>query len=341
MKSLQFQEVEPDSRRHHSIPGQSSRVLSPSHLIGILLLTIPACNSVESITQPRPTTESVVGSYLIESYVEPERTVVRDEDGRWLATFTKGAYTVTYRGLERSYSEGGRTLETETWARILPEPFNGEVDTVYLAQLMADTSPDIIEIAMQYVDSAPPIMHGDLQIAGEAGYGSSIGADFNDYLGIDWVYPNGATRRPEPEFYQKLDAAGYIRMIFGFRGTPHRILLSVTHKFISVPRTVYNQYLHGTGVILIEDRMKRPSAAELLALQPGDLLFWDSAPPGETPAGIDHVGVYLGRDTDGHMRFISSLPTIDGPGFGRGRGEDFRIDGKGYWARRLRGARRL
>jgi len=80
--------------------------------------------------------------------------------------------------------------------------------------------------------------------------------------------------------------------------------------------------------------------AELARLEVGDVPFFDSSSR-ETPEDINHVGICLGKDTEGKHRFISSLPSTDGPAFGRSSGSDFVLGGTGFWARALRAARRL
>lgn len=316
-------------------------ILPRLSLLGVLVF-LAGCSSAERLTQPKVVEEGVLGSYQLERHPDPDRTIIKDEAGNWLASFTRGAYTVAYRGARRVYSEGGRTVNTDTWVRVLPQPFNGTVDTLLLAEMMQDTTPDVIELSMQYVAGAPPIVDGTgRQIAGDAGYGDGIGADFNDYIGLKWTYPSGTTSSADAKFFRKLDCSGYVRMVFGYRGTPHKIPLSLTVKYTTIPRTSYNQYLYGTGVILIENKLKQPPASALAVLQPGDILFWDSSSSRDTPGGINHVGIYLGKDTAGRMRFISSLPSTDGPIFGRSSGNDYIIDGTGFWAKALRGARRL
>jgi cell wall-associated NlpC family hydrolase len=74
------------------------------------------------------------------------------------------------------------------------------------------------------------------------------------------------------------------------------------------------------------------------ALQTGDLVFFDATSTDTT--GIDHVGMYLGRDSAGHDRFISSRKTANGPTLGDVGGASI-LDGNGYWATAFRSARRM
>lgn len=80
------------------------------------------------------------------------------------------------------------------------------------------------------------------------------------------------------------------------------------------------------------------------AASPGAL----STAPVETTASLDartgkrldHVGVVLGYDTQGHLIFISSREEINGPTIGDVGGVS-RLDGNGYYAKTLRSAKRL
>jgi len=81
---------------------------------------------------------------------------------------------------------------------------------------------------------------------------------------------------------------------------------------------------------------RRPAVIQ--QLQPGDLVFFRTR---ELPGGrIGHIGIYLGLDTADHPRFISSRKNAGGPTMGD-KGGTSRLDGDGYYAQGLRGARRL
>ena len=73
-------------------------------------------------------------------------------------------------------------------------------------------------------------------------------------------------------------------------------------------------------------------------LQPGDLVFFD-ADAGDGPQ-VDHVGIYLGPDTGGHHRFLSSRKSANGPTLGDTSGKSL-LDGTGLYAKSFRAARRL
>ena len=59
-----------------------------------------------------------------------------------------------------------------------------------------------------------------------------------------------------------------------------------------------------------------------------------------TEEDLDHVGMYLGRDTNGHYGFISSRKTADGPTMGDRGGKSI-LDGTGLYARTFRAVRRV
>jgi len=68
--------------------------------------------------------------FSFQRLTDPNRTVVRDADGTWLATFTDGAHTVQLLGPARTFAESSATssVTTTTWVRALPGPFSGTVD---------------------------------------------------------------------------------------------------------------------------------------------------------------------------------------------------------------------
>ena len=67
-------------------------------------------------------------------------------------------------------------------------------------------------------------------------------------------------------------------------------------------------------------------------------MFFDASD--DDGAEIDHVGLYLGPDTAGHKRFISSRKSANGPTMGDYRGASL-LDGTGLYARSFRSTRRL
>ena len=109
--------------------------------------------------------------FVYKKQKNPDRVVVSDSGGRWLATFTKGSYTVTLAGAARTFAERTATypLTTSVWIRELAAPFGGTVDTAWLARELPDASLDVLAVAMRYVKGAPPLFDSaGLKIAGDA-----------------------------------------------------------------------------------------------------------------------------------------------------------------------------
>jgi cell wall-associated NlpC family hydrolase len=272
---------------------------------------------------------------------EAGTTEVSNSAGEWLATFTLGARTVAVAGPERTFDEdtAAAPVVTSTYVRLLPEPFAGGVDEEWLRRTAADTSPDLLAVAGQYVDGAPD--HFDaagLRVSGDAHYGPISedgrlrkGADFNDYLGLPWDYRDEADQ-PEADELGALDCSGFVRMVFGYRGG-----LPMTRDPADglLPRRSFEMLDDAPGNIIYQSdgRLK-----EFDGIQAGDLVFFDAQPDDDDQ--IDHVGVFLGVDTEGNHRFISSRKTADGPTMGDDGGRSI-LDGGGYYAKAFRAVRRL
>ena len=146
-------------------------------------------------------------NYAYQALTNPDRIRVT-ANGTWVATFTIGCYTATLTGPARAFSEtfgSGAATHTvtvthSTWVRAAPGPVDANIDERWLSCALAANqagTPDALAIAMQYIKKAPPILLGDLRIAGDASYGPLLpdgtrdeGSDFNDYLGLRWLYPD-------------------------------------------------------------------------------------------------------------------------------------------------------
>lgn len=284
---------------------------------------------------------------------DPDRTAVERPCGSPVAILTDDAYSVVLQGPERRFSEPSAmsAVVTTDWVRPLKSPFSGKMDRAMVAWIenaLDDRSPDVFGVAMQYIEGAPSILENELQIAGDADYGPYDpsgpdggevrrieGADFNDYLGIRWIYPSGAVSNPRRELIHALDCSGYIRMVWGFRlGVPLAPVLMAGAR--AIPRRAVQMDASNIGVVIIDD----PSTAlmETDRLQAGDLLFFD-AEQDDGPA-IDHVGMFLGKDERGRPRFISSRKNANGPTMGDFHGPSV-LDGHSLYPTAFRSARRL
>ncbi len=123
-------------------------------------------------------------SFAYQARTNPDRVEVT-EHGAWVATFTIGCYAVTLTGPTRTFSETfkkGGTTHTVTvthskWVRVAPGPVDESIDERWLACALAANeagTPDALAIAMQYIKGAPPVLLGDLQIAGDASLGPPL-----------------------------------------------------------------------------------------------------------------------------------------------------------------------
>jgi cell wall-associated NlpC family hydrolase len=288
---------------------------------------------------------------------QPSETEVHDTRNRVVATFTAGAFTVRLAGPTRTFAEGKATVSHATWVRTYPSPFDGNVNEAWLRRaLKANTQgvPDILGIAMQYIRDAPPIHEGPLQVAGDAHYGPlkdgkpQEGSDFNDYLGIRWNYPGERFAVDEPEPHQRhcLDCSGFLRMVWGYRlNLPARsgqasvpLCYDTRSDHSAIPRRAYQIYEGGPGVMIVPDNSIQ--VKDLSRVQVGDLVFFNAdkkLPDGDR---IDHVGMYMGLDSNGRYRFISSRKSTNGPTLGdQGVRGGSVLDGDGTYPESFRAVR--
>lgn len=287
----------------------------------------------------RPTTTSVqatvtstasVMTFAYERRTSPARTVVRDGAGRLVATLTDGARTVSLAGPSRTFAESttSATVRSTTWVRLQPVPFTGTVDEVWLRSALADTTPDLLANAFRFTTGA----------AQDASYGPLVegvrqeGSDWNDYLGVTAVY-DGVEDRPEADQRGALDCSGYVRMVFGhLAGLP----MVLQPDGVRLPRRAVQMAGSAPGTLVVPD--KGTQVTDFQALLPGDLVLFDAST--DDGAAVDHVGIYLGRDSTGGHRFVSSRKSVDGPTMGDVRGAS-RLDGSGMYANAFRAIRRL
>lgn len=330
------------------VPSLPRRVL-PALLLMMALVPLGPVRSAEAAvsattfrtaTAPLLRVHRLAGTrWTVRRLSSPARVRVRDGAGRLLATFTRGARTVTLLGPRRTFSEPATTravVSHRTWVRLLPTPFSGKVPLRWLRRELADRSPDVLAIALAYTTGRPTVTDsaGTL-LSSDAGYGPLLsgtrqeGSDFNDYLGVTWAY-GSQTDPPESDQRGDLDCSGFVRMVYGYReGEP----LALSPDGHGLPRRSFEMLQSAPGVVTIPDRGTVPSVRKLL---PGDLLFW-AADGGQT---VSHVGVYLGRDSAGAPRFVSSRKTVNGPTMGDVGGPSV-LSGSGLYARTWRAARRL
>ncbi len=280
---------------------------------------------------------------------EPGRTVVRDPTGAVLATFTDGARTVALTGPTRTFAEPrftDATITTTTWVRLAPEVWSPGAEQAawfgpWFEAARKDTSPDVFAVAMQYTDGADDVANPDgLVLHGDAIFGpvEPSGSarleqsDFLDYLGISYTFPE-VSKEPKPDHWGALDCSGFVRMVYGYRlGYP---LLGTNDPGPGLPRRAFAIAANGPGVALLPNTGARVTAYD--ALQPGDLVFFEVEGSVDE---LDHVGIFVGIDSAGHYRFMSSRERANGPTFGDLGGTSLLDDG-GMYSRAWRAARRI
>ncbi|MBV8932603.1 MAG: C40 family peptidase, partial [Kutzneria sp.] len=307
-------------------------------------------DTVVSAAPVKPTQAPAAGALRFERLANPARTVARDDAGAVAATMTDGARTVVITGPPRRLREPKFTaawIDTSSWVRLAPRPWhagdeNADWFTKWFAEARGDQSPDVFAVAMQYADGAPPAKDANgVRFQGDAAFGpvAAAGAgrleqsDFDDYLGIGWSFPDGPKRRANPAHYGATDCSGFVRLVYGYR--LGYSLLGGSSPGPGLPRRAYAIAKSGPGVQLIADTHTRATDYDLL--QPGDLVFFEVE--GSTDQ-LDHVGIYLGVDNEGHHRFMSSRERANGPTFGDLGGASVLDDG-GFYSKAWRTARRI
>jgi cell wall-associated NlpC family hydrolase len=292
-----------------------------------------------------------VSAYRYERLARPARTVVRDKAGVVVATLTDGARTVVLTGHSRTFREPRTTRATvtsNTWVRLIAREWReGEERATWfqpwLDAALGDRSPDALGVAMEYLDGAPSgTNEKNVRFRGDASSGlsevdnlvASVAADFYEYLGMRWTFPDGVRRKPAEGTYGAVDCSGFVRLVYGYRlGYP---LLGSNTRGGGLPRSAHAMYELGSGVPVIPDHGGPAQAYNLL--QPGDLVFFDLDE--DEGRQIDFAGIYLGMDSGHHHRFISSRSAANGPTFGDFGGSSL-LDGSGRFAKGFRAARRI
>lgn len=269
-----------------------------------------------------------------------DQTTVTGPDGKAVATLTRGARTVVFAGHERVFKETANTpatITTTAWVRVAPQPWQpGEWGTdwfrEWFPQQIGSQSPDVFGAAMEYLVTEPDAAKFALNRDGD----TVDGADFNDYLGQDWTFPGGKVVRADPKWLRGLDCSGYLRLVYGYRMGVTLYPSGVTGPVDGLPRTARLIATNSKHVDVAVPDQPDQRPANLDRIQPGDLVFFAL----HTETGISHSGIYLGKDNDGRMRFVSSRGTAGGPTFSDIKGASV-IDPGTYFGDRLRRVIRL
>ncbi|WP_156213726.1 hypothetical protein [Lentzea aerocolonigenes] len=281
---------------------------------------------------------------------DPPRTLVLNALGDRLATLTDGARTAVFRGPARTFTEPEVTtasVTTQEWVRIAPRQWraDGEKDPVlrqWVENALTDRTPDVLDISMQYRRNTPDLRDDKgIRYAGRAFFGPMINgerlsdADFNDYLGTSWTSADGVVRPPDPVRKDSLDCSGFLRMVLGYRsGYP----LGWAPSRARLPRQAKDYSSGAPGPVVVADTGARPSDEQLERVQTGDILAFD-LDPADGPL-LDHSAIYLGVDSEGRPRFISSRKTYNSVTMGDKYGASV-LTGDGVLAQAFRLARRV
>ncbi|MEU3255730.1 NlpC/P60 family protein [Streptomyces sp. NPDC006997] len=243
------------------------------------------------------------------------------------------------------------TVTHGDWVRLLDAPFDGAWTPELEGTIRAwsgSTAPDVLAYAAMFLPGAPSVVAGSgpaagKRVLGESGYGyldaqgyRLEGADFHEYMGVGWTFPDGAYTGPSSKQVGNLDCSGYVRMVYGYHlGVP----LAADTSGTRLPRRSRDMADHTPGVRVDRtDGTNPPAAAQL---QPGDLVLFnaDSGDDAAT-ATVDHVGIHLGTDTEGRRRFLSSRKTVNGPTMSDLGGASH-LEGTGTYARTLHTVHRI
>jgi cell wall-associated NlpC family hydrolase len=125
-------------------------------------------------------------------------------------------------------------------------------------------------------------------------------------------------------------------MVYGYRmGVP--MCFDLNFDGLNLPRRSADIGPSGPGVIVAQGTS---SAPPLTSLQVGDVVVFDADVSEPVEGQTDHVGIYLGVDSGGHPRMISSRKSANGPTMSD-LGGSSTLDGTGTYATRLRIIRRF
>ncbi|MFD7615264.1 C40 family peptidase [Streptomyces sp. NPDC059828] len=319
----------------------------------------PAIQTVTDTPAVGAAGSKVSGKETWERLKNPERSVLRGEKGQVLATFTDNARTATLKGASRTFAESANTtsrVKTDDWVRLMPEPWRKGAEKEqwfkdWFKENYGSDKEDVFATAFEYIQGAPVKKDDEgTAYSGDASFGplnpnGSAGndlreelSDFYDYLGIPYTFRDGTSQQAEAKRARAVDCSGYMRLVWGYRA--RYPLASSDTTGDGLPRSANGMARSKLGADIIPLKgvatTNRPKSIDVL--QPGDLVFFKL--DARTADRLDHVGMYLGHDGDGHKMFISSREEVNGPTIGDTGGAS-RLDGNGYYAIALRSAKRL
>lgn len=298
--------------------------------------------------------EDVLKAHTYRRVSNPAGTEVVDKDsGDVVARLTDKGRTAVVYGPERTLEEPGATdakVTTDAWVRVIPHQWKEEGEESewfgeWLAENKDSEEPDALEIGTQYFRGAPDKVDDDgLRYAGDADFGPmgddgtrEVGGDYNDFLEITVSHPDKKKDPPEKKDKNALDCSGFLRMVLGYR-MDYPLFGKNSTKGDGLQRQVQGMVDHAPGVMLHEDTGEKPEDLDKVTenMLPGDIVFFET----DGEPGLDHSGFYMGKDSQGKHRFMSSREAINGPTMGDVKGPSI-LDGNGLFANNFRAVRRL
>ena len=307
-----------------------------------------------SAEQEKHDPDTVLDEHTFRRVSNPAGTeVVEKDSGDVVARLTDKGRTAVVFGPERTLEEPGATdakVTTDAWVRVLPHQWKksgekGEWFGEWLAENKDSEEPDALEIGTQYFRGAEDKVDDDgLRYAGDADFGPmgddglrEVGGDYNDFMEITVSHPDKKKDPPEKKDKNALDCSGFLRIVLGYRmGYP--MFGKNETEGDGLQRQVQGMVDHAPGVLLEEDTGDKPGSLDRVTenMLPGDIVFFET----DGEPGLDHSGFYMGKDSQGKHRFMSSRDTINGPTMGDVAGPSI-LDGNGLFANKFRAVRRL
>ncbi len=345
--------------RKHAVPIVA--IVVSLLLLAVLFLTRamgtgeePAAKS-PAAAQGQQDAEEVLEDHTFRRVSNPAGTEVVDKkSGDVVARLTDKARTAVFYGPKHTFAEPDTTdatVTTNAWVRVVPHQWKqgAEKDKWFpkwLAEYKGSTKPGALEIGTQYFQGAPDKKDEDgVRFAGDADFGPmkddgsglrAVGGDYNDFMGITVSHPDKKHDPPEKEDANALDCSGFLRIVLGYR-MDYPLFGKNETKGDGLQRQVQGMVDRAPGVLLVKDTGKRPDLAKATKnMLPGDIVFFQT----DGEPGLDHSGFYMGKDSRGKHRFMSSRDTINGPTMGDVAGPSI-LDGNGLFANNFRAVRRL
>ncbi len=305
-------------------------------------------------SQSKEDVKKVLKAHTYRRVSNPSGTEVVDKDsGKVVARLTDKARTAVFFGPKRTLEEPGATdatVTTDAWVRVVPHQWKSGSEKAdwfgeFLAENKDSEEPDALEIGTQYFKGAEDQVDKDgVRYAGDADFGPmgddglrEVGGDYNDFMEVTVSHPDKKDDPPEKKDKNALDCSGFLRMVLGYR-LDYPLFGKNETKGDALQRQVQGMVDRAPGQLLHKDTGEKPADLDKVTenMLPGDIVFFET----DGEPGLDHSGFYMGKDSKGKHRFMSSREAINGPTMGDVKGPSI-LDGNGLFANNFRAVRRL